>query len=322
MSETALVSADRHELRAAAERGDRRAKRLEKVLEEPERLLTTILLGNNLVNIAAASLATAIALDRLGPGSLGIAVSTGVMTFVVLVFAEITPKSIAVRRSMQLALAVALPLKIVELVLWPFIIVLSFLSKGILRLIGIKTDEKIPFVTQAQIEGLVKMGAEEGEVEAFEQRVISEVFEFTETDVHTVMTPRDKVVSVAKEDNMRKALEVSAKTGFSRIPIVDGDFDHVLGFVHVKDLLRFTDDELANEPVTDILRGVLFTRDDTASDKVLVRMQREHKLMAVIQDPDGRNIGIATAEDLLEELVGEITDEFDRPTKVGSASSQ
>ncbi len=310
MSETALVSTDRLALRHKAEAGSKRAKRLEAMLDEPERLLTTILLGNNLVNIAATAVATAMALQLFD--SYAIAISTGVMTFLVLVFAEITPKSLAVRRSMPIALVVSRPLKLIETVLYPFIWLLGGITKGLLALFGVKTDAKVPFITQAQIESLVKMGAKEGEVEQFEERVITEVFEFTETDVEEIMTPREKVQYITKDVPMRTALELSARTGHSRLPVVDGNFDHVLGFVHVKDLLRFSDEQLAEEPITDILRGVLFTQQDTQSDKVLVRMQREHKLMAIIQDADGQNIGIATAEDLLEELVGEITDEFDK----------
>ncbi len=309
MSETALVSTDRFELAHRMEQGDRRAKRLEGVLEDPERLLTTILLGNNLVNIGATALATSVALQLFD--SYAVAISTGAMTFIVLVFTEITPKSIAVRRALPVALAVSGPLKVIEAILWPFVQLLAFIAKGLLILVGVRAQERTSFVTQAQIEGLVRMGAQEGEVEAFEEQVISEVFEFTETDVEEVMTPVEKVHYVTKEATLREALELSARTGHSRLPVVDGAFDQVLGFVHVKDLLKFTDEELGTEPVTDVLRAVLFVRHDAHSDKVLVRMQREHKVMAIIQDDEGRNVGIATAEDLLEELVGEITDEFD-----------
>lgn len=319
MSETALVSTDRLELKSLVDKGNKRAKRLEHLLQDPERLLTTILLGNNLVNIAATAVATAMSLSLFG--SKGIAVATGGMTFLVLIFAEITPKSMAVRRSLRIALRVGAPLKGVETVLLPFVILLGAISRGLLRLLGIHSDEKVPFITQAQIESLVKMGAQEGEVEKFEEHVIREVFEFTDTDVEEVMTPRTKVHHITKDSPMRAALELSAKTGHSRLPVVDGDFDHVLGFVHVKDLLRFTDEELAMEPVTDILRGVLFTQYDTGADRVLVRMQREHKLMAIIQDEEGKNVGIATAEDLLEELVGEIHDEFDKRIPAGQAGA-
>ncbi len=311
MSETALVGADRLEIRHRRDAGDAKAKRLESLLEHPEKLLTTILLGNNLVNIAATALATVISVSYFQSQNTGVAVATVVMTVVVLIFAEITPKSLAVRRALPIALVLAVPLRLVQTVLYPFVVLLTGISRGLLALVGVKTDANAPFITQAQIESLVRMGAQEGEVERFEERVITEVFDFTETDVHLIMTPREKVRYVEKSYSMREALELSAGTGHSRMPVVDGSFDHVLGFVHVKDLLRYTDQELEDDPVTDVLRGVLFVQHDTPSHEVLVRMQREHKLMAIIQDDFGHNIGIATAEDLLEELVGEITDEFD-----------
>jgi putative hemolysin len=309
MSETALVSTDRLEILHKAAEGNKRAQKLESMLEHPERLLTTILLGNNLVNIGASAIATSVALGLWG--NTGIAIATGAMTFVVLVFAEITPKSLAVRRPMPIALIIVGPLRTVQIVLWPLVWSLTHFAKWFLRLFGVPTNEKLPFITQGQIESMAKMGVSEGEVEPFEANVIQEVFEFTETDVQEVMTDRENVVWVTKDATMKQALDQVANSGFSRLPVVDADFDHVLGFVHVKDLLRYSDQELAIEPVSDVVRGVLFTQYDTQSDRVLVRMQRAHKLMAIIQDEDGRNIGIATAEDLLEELVGEITDEFD-----------
>jgi len=310
MSETALISADRVRLRGLAREGDLRARRLEHLLERPERVLTTILIGNNLVNIAATALATLIAIQVFG--SAGAAIATGIMTFVVLIFAEITPKTLAVRRSLSLALRVSGPLVAIHALLLPFVWFFGHVARGLLRPFGITWQEKAPFVTQSMIAQLVRMGVEEGEVEKFEERVISEVFDFTETPLHKVMTPRERVRYMAKEAKLQEALEMAGRTGHSRLPVADGDFDHVLGFVHAKDLLRFSDEQLHEVPVTQVLRAVLLARDDARSDRVLARMQRERKLMAIVQDSEGHNLGIATVEDLLEELVGEIHDEFDR----------
>lgn len=310
MSETAIIRANRFHIHERAGRGEHRARVLDKMLQHPEHIISTILVGNNLVNIAAASLATVIAVGLWGaPGAV---YATFGLTAIVLVFSEITPKTLAVRRAESISLWAAIPLRFSEYLLRPVARVLSGVARIILRLFGVKAPiAAAPFVTQEEIESMVKVGAREGEVEKFEAEVISEVFEFTETDVRDVMTPRDDVKYLDKDQSMRTALDLSAQTGHSRLPVVDGDFGHVLGFVHVKDLLAYSDEELESEPVTDVLRGVLFTRDDARSDKVLIRMQREHKLMAIVQDDEGRNIGIATAEDLLEELVGEIHDEFD-----------
>lgn len=310
MSETAIIRANRITINERARRGEHRAKMLDKMLHHPEHIISTILVGNNLVNIAAASLATVIAVGLWGAA--GAVYATFVLTAVVLVFSEITPKTLAVRRAESISLWAALPLRFFELLLRPFARVLAWIAQIILRPFGIHASSRgVPYITQEEIESLVRVGAREGEVEKFEAEVISELFEFTETPVQDVMTARDDVRHIDKQEPMRVALELSAQTGHSRLPVVDGDFDHVLGFVHVKDLLRYSDEELDTEPVTDVLRGVLFTRHDARSDKVLVRMQRDHKLMAIVQDLAGKNIGIATAEDLLEELVGEIHDEFD-----------
>jgi Mg2+/Co2+ transporter CorB len=249
MSETALIGADRLAVRSRVDAGDKRAKRLEALLGHPEKLLTTTLLGNNLVNIGATALATVMAVARYGENA-GVIISTIAMTVAVLIFAEITPKSLAVRRAMPIALAVTSPLKMVQSVLYPMVVTLSAISRGLLALVGVKSEGRAPFITQTQIESLVRMGAQEGQVERFEERVITEVFDFTDTEIHMIMTRADHVRWIEKGATMREALELSAKSGHSRLPVVDGDFDHVMGFVHVKDLLRYTDAELAAEPVT------------------------------------------------------------------------
>ncbi len=318
MSETAITSTDPVQIRGRAEHGDRRARRLLKLLEHPEKVLTTVLVGNNLVNIGASVLSGLVATQLLG--ALGPAVAVGVMTFFILVFAEITPKTLAVHHSEAISMRVALPLRIIQLSLTPFVWFFSLMARVILAALGVRNLEKDPFVvTQAQIENLVRVGAAEGEVEHFEHKVITEVFDFTETPVRRVVTPTSEVHHLPKEARLMEALEISRQTGHSRIPIIDGDFDHVLGFVHAKDLLQFNDEALLNEPVTDAVRAVLIAHHSTPADRVLARMQRERKLMAIIQDDDGHSIGIATVEDLLEELVGEIHDEFDEdPSKASN----
>lgn len=308
MSETALVSADRFKVRRKMENGNKTAAIVHRMLENPDRILSTVLVGNNLVNIAAASLATYLAIDAWGPK--GAVAATFGLTFIVLIFAEITPKTLAVDRPVRTSMGVARPLRLFSILLAPFAHVLTAFARLLLR--PFKLEPKSgPYITQDEIEHLVKVGAEEGEVEAFEQKVIEEVFDFTETDVHRVITPREEVVYVDKDAKMTEALKAVADSGHSRILVVDGGFDHVLGFVHAKDLLQYTDSALAETAVTDSLRSVLFAHHETHSDRLLARMQRERKLMAVVQNEEGRNLGIATVEDLVEELIGEIRDEFD-----------
>lgn len=311
MAETALISADRIRIRTRAQEGDGRARILESLLKRPERLVTTVLVGNNIVNIIATSLATTMAIQLWGAAQGALVAAIG-MTVVVLVVGEITPKTLAVQRSLSLALSIARPVQMLQSVLHPVSYVLSALARALLRVFGVRRQLQPAFITQEQIQMLVREGVKEGEVEHFEHRVIQEVFDFTETPVEKVMTSRDKVQFLPRGATLLEALEMAGRTGHSRLPVVDGDFDHVLGFVHAKDLLRFTDAQLRELPVTHVQRAVLTVRADTRSDHVLARMQRERKLMSIIQDRSGRSLGIATVEDLLEELVGEIHDEFDR----------
>ena len=311
MAETALISADRIEIRSRSRNGEVRAIALEKLLKHPEKLVTTVLVGNNIVNIVAATLATTIAIQLWA--TKGPIIAAVGMTFIVLVFGEITPKTLAVQRSLPLALLVARPVAAFQRALMPVNAVLSGISSLLLRLFGVRRADRRSFITQKQIQMLVQEGMDEGELEQFEHRVIQEVFDFTDTPLAKVMTPREKVRFLDKTNTMNEALEMVGRTGHSRLPVVDGYFDHVMGFVHAKDLLRYSDKELHELPVTQVIRAVLSSRGEARSDHVLARMQRERKLMAIVQNADGRNIGIATVEDLLEELVGEIHDEFDRP---------
>lgn len=309
MSETSLIAIDRLDLRRRAAEGDAMARRIDRLLNQPERVLSTVLVGNNIVNISAASLATVLAV-RLWPNN-GAVIATVALTLVILVFGEIAPKTLAVQNPYKWARRVAIPLAAVESLLKPIVLLATAVARTIIRIAGVKAAGKAPYITPDEIEMLVRQGVEHGEFDKFEARVITELFDFTETDVHKVMTPRDKVHWLPKEAMLSAAAELAAKEGRTRILVADGDFDHILGCVHVRDLLRFTDLQLDRTPVTTALRSVLVAPADLPADRLLVRMQKEHKLVAVIQESDGSNVGICTVEDLLEELVGEIHDEFD-----------
>lgn len=310
MSETALIAVNRIQVRGLCQRGDARAIALDRLLDDPEHVLATMLVGNNLANIGGTVYATSVAVGLFG--AKGVFVATGVMMVLVILVSEIVPKTFAVQKSLPLALAVARPMRVIEAILRPVVILFSGVAKAVSRPFGVKAKGPAPFITPDEIEMLVRMGVEGGEVAKFEGRVISELFDFTETDVQKVMTPAAKVHFLPRTATLAQAAEMAAREGRTRILVADGDFAHVLGCVHGRDLLRFTDGQLETTPVTAALRGVLFAPADLPADRLLVRMQKEHKLLAVIQDPATRqNLGICTVEDLLEELVGEIHDEFD-----------
>jgi len=308
-SETAFIGVSRLQVRRRAEAGDRRARLVDAMLDDPERILSTVLVGNTIVNITAAGVATHVAESLALP--LATTVATVAVTLVVLILCELVPKTIAVGNPLAVAKATAPALRAVETLLRPVIGASVAIARALVRLVGVKTQGKAPYITSDEVEMLARMGVEGGGVARFEQKVISDLFEFTETDVQEVMTPRGKVHFLPKTARLADAAQMAAAEGRTRILVVDGGFDHVLGCVHTRDLLRYSDLDLGRLPVTHTLRRVLHAAHDTTGDALLRRMQVEHCLLAVVQGADGRNIGIVTAEDLLEELVGEIHDEFD-----------
>ncbi|HUR62273.1 MAG TPA: hemolysin family protein [Candidatus Thermoplasmatota archaeon] len=309
MSETAMIGVNRHQVRQRASAGSRRANLVDRMLDEPERVLSTVLVGNTIVNITAAALGTHIAAQLFT--SFADIIGTVFVTLCVLILCELIPKTLAVQNPLPFALNLAQPLRVAEAILKPIIALSSAVTKLALLPFGLRTKGKAPYITSDEIEMLVRMGVEGGQVQKFEQRVISELFEFTETPVSRVMTPAAEAHFLPRTATLGDATRMANKERRSRILVADGDFDHVLGFVHIKDLLRHSDADLARLPVTSALRTVLITQAATRADALLGRMQREHRSMAVVQDHAGNNVGIVTADDLLEELVGEIHDEFD-----------
>jgi putative hemolysin len=309
ISETSFIGVSRMEVRRKAAEGSSRARLVDRMLDNPERILSTVLVGNTIVNIAAASLATVVAEQLFS--SWATVIAAVAVTVAVLVFCELTPKTLAVQNPLRWALVTARPLLFIEGLLKPVITLSVKVAKGLARLFGVKAKGEAPYITADEINMLVSLGVESGDVAKFEARIIRELFDFTETDVHKIMTPREKVHWLPRESTLAQAAELAAKEGRTRILVADGDFAHILGCVHVRDLLRFTDQQLDRTPVTVALRGVLFAPADLPADRLLVRMQKEHKLLAIIQEADGTNVCTCTVEDLLEELVGEIHDEFD-----------
>lgn len=308
MTETAFIGVGRHQVKQAAQTS-RRARLVDKMLDDPERILSTVLVGNTIANIGAATLGTVIADQLFTRWSDFIAAV--VLTLVVLILCELVPKTIAVQDPLRFAKNLAPGLRLVESILRPVIAAAGGIAKSIVRLFGFRPMGKTPYITSEEIQLLVEAGVQHGDVVQFEQRVIKELFDFTETDVQRVMTSADKVHFLPKEATMAQAADLAARTGRTRILVVDGSFQQILGCVHVRDIVKFPDTQLEKMPVTHSLRAVLMAPADTPADRLLVRMQKEHRLLAVIQDAEGKNLGICTVEDLLEELVGEIHDEFD-----------
>ncbi len=305
-SETAFLSSKRIRIRHLAEEGDKRAKLVQKMMKDPEKVVAAIVIGNNIVNVAASALATSVALSIFGNEGVGIAI--GVMTFLILVVGEITPKGFAVKNAERIALSFARPLFIVTRVLSPIATALNGIAQGFSRLFG-KNIDKNPFLTGEEFKTLLTMAHEEGSLEEEERERLRNVYEFSDIIAREVMTPRTDMVCVDVTASLEAVRDIIVKTGFSRIPVYKENVDHVVGILYAKDLLQYLPGD--NYQLTDIIRDPYFIPDTKKVDELLEEMQKRKVHLAIVVDEWGGTAGIVTIEDLLEEIVGEIFDEYD-----------
>jgi putative hemolysin len=309
LSETALLSVGKIRIRHLSETGNKNAKIVSRLLENPEQFLTAILVGNNIVNISASVLATDAALRFFGQS--GIAIATGVMTLFILIFGEIFPKTLASRNAEYIAMHIANPIvifiDILRPVVWFFTMIVNFL----IGLTGGKERVKHPFVTEEMIKMMVKVGEKEGTIEKHERELIHKVFEFTNGKAHGVMTPREKIVCIEESETLDKALDLINKSGHSRLPVYRGDFDNIVGMIYAKDLLKFRDYELGKIKVFQVLRPLLVVKAGREISVILKELQQKKMNISIVVDNNMKVIGLVSIEDILEELVGEIYDEYD-----------
>lgn len=308
-TETALTSVNRVKIRHLAEEKVPSALRLEKLLKQPSRFLATILLLNNLVNIGAASLATVLTARYFE--HYVVAISTGVMTFIILVYGEITPKSFAAQNAEKIALWAARPVSILQSLLYPIVHAFIFIANLFIRLLGGKTMKEGPFLTEEEIKTIVSVGEEEGVIEEEEKRMIHSIFEFGDTIVREVMVPRIDMVCVESSDSVEKALQLITKEGYSRLPVFEENIDNVVGILYARDLLvRFSKGK-AGKPLKELVRPAYFIPETKKVNDLMRELQEGRQHMAIVVDEYGQTAGLVTMEDLLEEIVGEIYDEYD-----------
>jgi putative hemolysin len=300
-AETALFSISKAKaIHLAKEKGPAN-KLIKKMKADPHRLLTTILIGNNLVNIGASAIATAITIDLIASHAVGIA--TGVMTFLILIFGEIFPKSIATRNNILIARLVIFPLYWLSILFTPLIVFLNFIPK----LTG-KIHKK-PIVTEEELMTFVEVVEEEGGIEEEEKALIENIFEFDDTNASEIMAPRADMFVIDVNEELK--LEEIVKSGFTRIPVIEGDIDHVVGILNIKDLLMHQATSSEAIDVRKIMREPYFVPENKKLDNLLQQFKKRKQHMAIVVDEHGGVSGLITLEDALEEIVGEIIDETD-----------
>lgn len=308
-SETAYLAVSRAKVKKLAKEGDRRAKTLLYLIEHPNRVLVTILVGNNLVNITAAALATSLAISAFG--SKGVGIATGIVTLVVLLFGEITPKSFSATNAERVALFVARPIYLLMKLMSPLVLLLSKFAKLLVRSFGGEVRLG-PFITEEELKMLVEVGEELGAIEKEEKEMISGIFEFGETDVKEIMVPRIDMKCIQAEESIEAARKLILETGHSRIPVYEGSIDNIIGILYAKDLLRYLNSRVKKpKSLREIVRPAYFVPETKKLDDLLREFQQNRVHVAIVVDEYGGTAGMVTLEDILEEIVGEIKDEYD-----------
>jgi len=285
------------------------AARVARMIERPGKLLSTILLGNNLVNTAAAALATAMALE-FWPEQ-GILIATVGVTIILLVFAETTPKTIATQHAERLSLALARPLGWISWLFTPFVVALSWVASGFTRLVG-GGPVRRSLVSEEELGIMLSVGHEEGTVEAAEARMLHKVFDFGGRPVREVMTPRPEVVSIEQGSRLSDFFRLYAESPLSRFPVFRENMDNVVGILSVKDVLMALAKSTINEESTvdDLVRPAYFAPETKHIDELFVEMRDENYRMCVVVDEYGGTAGIVSLSRLVEEIVGEVGDEL------------
>ena len=310
-SETALTAFNRSKLKVISEKNQRKADLLRGWLKKPNEMLTALLIGNNIVNILASSIATMVAISILGNNSRAIAISTGAMTILLLIFGEITPKVVAKAYSTHISNAVIKLVYMLSKLFLPISKILMVVSKLIARIFGVKIDEIAFLITEEEIKSVVSVGEEEGVIEEEEKKMIHSIFEFTDTTVKEIMIPRTTVFAVEASKTLEEIWDVITGNGYSRIPVYEEGIDNIIGVFYIKDIFNVIRDGKLNMQVKSFIREAYFVPETKALVEMLEEFKKKHIHMAIVLDEYGGTSGIITIEDLIEEIVGDINDEFD-----------
>lgn len=303
-TEIAFSSLNEIKLKHMILNGHKRAKKTLALSENFDKVLTTILIGNNIVNIASASLATVIFIEYWG--NAGVTISTAVMTVLVLIFGEITPKSIAKRIPESFALAVTLPLMMFMFLLAPLNVIFNFWQKLIAKLFKF---EETPSITEDELLTYVSEAQQEGGINENEEEMIRNVIDFDDLLVEEIFTPRVKVVAVSLDEVHKRITHAFRHSGYSRLPVYEGSIDHIVGVINYKDY--FNKVLLDRQPLENIIKKPVFVTEYMKVSHLMDLLQQNKSHMAVVKDEYGGTLGIVTMEDILEEIVGDIFDEHD-----------
>jgi CBS domain containing-hemolysin-like protein len=307
-SETGIISVSRIRVRHLVEQGSKRAQIIERLLKKPDRLLATTLVGTNIAMVTASALATTL-LEKFSPEKAAL-YATLIMSPLVLIFAETIPKTVYRYHADRITLRVAYPLRGAYTLLYPIMRLLSFITSFILRLLKAKKKIRSPYVTREELQSLVRMGRREGVLETTEEELIHRVLEMEETTIDKSMISREKIVAVREGTPLDEVLDLTIKKGFVRIPVYGRNVKHIVGIVHVKDLLSYPKSERGRVRAKEIMHSAHYTSPNKTIRPLLNELRQARTQMAIVVDKKKEVLGLVTVEDLLEEIVGEIEEEY------------
>jgi putative hemolysin len=309
-AETALTSVSRIKLKNLVEEGDKKALEIEHLISKPNVFLSTILVVNSVAVIVASSMTTVLAL-RFVP-NYGELIGTILISLVVLIFCEITPKTAAVQNPIRWARVLVTPVRLAAWLLNPLIMTLSVITNTLVRLTGGQMKHRGPFVTEEELRLLVNVGEEEGVLEEEETDMIHSIFEFADTTVREVMIPRIDMVTLESDATVDEAVDLALQGGFSRIPVYEETIDNIIGVLFTKDMLKQLREDHNSIPIRELVRPAYFVPESKKLDDLLHEIRQKRTHMAIVVDEYGSVAGLVTIEDLVEEIVGDIKDEYDR----------
>ncbi|MDK2562906.1 hemolysin family protein [Romboutsia sedimentorum] len=309
-SETSLMSLSKIRIRYMKEDGVKGAKLVSELIENPNKLLSSILVGNNVVNIAATSISTSLFISLMN-GQQGVPVATAVMTVLVLIFGEITPKTIAANNSEKIAILVSRPIKLIIFLLTPVVWIFNIITNVIFKIFGIKSKGTQPYITEEELKAMVNVSHEEGVLQIEERQIINNVFQFGDMQAKEAMVQRLDMVAIDLEDSYDQIIQMFKDEKLSRMPVYNDSIDDIIGILNIKDVIFLTDEEIANFNIKDYIREPFFTYEFKKITQLLEEMKIEKSQMTIVVDEYGGTAGLITIEDLVEVIVGDIEDEFD-----------
>jgi len=310
LSETAITRTSRAKAHHLAQEKGRRGELLVRIVEDPAPFLNVVLFLTLVSHVTGTAIATAIAIDRFGGA--GEAIAAAVMTLVIFIFAEVTPKTFTVQRTDRAALTVARPIYLLGTTLRPLGKALIGIANLMMVVLPGKGIPKGPFVTEEEIRHMVDEAEAEQEIEEEERELIHSVFEFGDTVVREVMVPRPDMVTLPAHASLSEALRIVIEHGYSRIPLYEGDNDNIVGVLYAKDLMKRMNESDREAKVSSLARSPTFVPETKKVAELLREMQTQRVHMAIVVDEYGGTAGLVTIEDLIEEIVGEIVDEYDK----------